>query len=136
MKLVLTAAFCLVPVLAFAGEKPTNEEPTVAATTAAAAEEVVEEVASEDCACGDKCCLRTRRVWPFRVVEVFDCKDGCCTTKPRVVTPRCRCACSCDCECEEAPACEPACEDSCTTRCRSRLFGWRRCRTSCSTCCN
>lgn len=131
MKLVLTAAFCLVPVLAFAGEKPTNEEPTVATTTVVA-EEVVEEVASEDCACGDKCCLRTRRVWPFRVVEVFNCKDGCCTTKQRVVTPRCRCACSCDCECEEAPACE----DSFTTRCRRRLFGWRRCRTSCSTCCN
>lgn len=132
MKLVLTAALCLVPALVFAGEKPTkSEEPTLAAT---ADQEVVEEVAEKgDCKDGN-CCLRTRRVWPFRVVEVFDCKDGCCTEKHRVVTPRCRCACSCDCECEEEVS---TCEDSCATRtrCRPRLF--RRCRTtSCSTCCN
>ena len=129
MKLVLTAALCLIPALSFAGEKPT-EEPTLAKPAVAVDQEVVEEVASEsDCTDGS-CSLRTRRVWPFRVVEVFDCQDGCCNTRHRVVTPRCRCACACDCECEEEVV-EETCET--TTRCRPRLF--RRWRTR-TTCCN
>ena len=49
MKLVLTAALCLIPALSFAGEKPT-EEPTLAKPAVAVDQEVVEEVASEsDC---------------------------------------------------------------------------------------
>jgi len=132
MKLVLTAALCLVPALAFAGEKPTSEEPTVTAT-AAVDQEVVEEVES-GCSDGD-CNLRTRRVWPLRVVEVFDCKDGCCNSRMRVVTPRCRTTC-----CEEEACCESACEceDSCddATRCRPRLRLFRRWRTTKTSCCN
>ena len=44
MKLVLTAALCLIPALSFAGEKPT-EEPTLAKPAVAVDQEVVEEVA-------------------------------------------------------------------------------------------
>ena len=133
MKLVLTAALCLVPALVFAGEKPTSEEPTVASVVADG--DVVEEEVAAESGCTDGTCnLRTRRVWPFRVVEVFGCKDGCCNSRMRVVTPRCRCACDCDCECDEEEV--EVCEDSCatTTRCRPRLF--RRWRTTRTSCCN
>jgi len=129
MKLVLTAALCLVPALVFAGEKPTSE-PTVASVVADG--DVVEEEVAAESGCTDGTCnLRTRRVWPFRVVEVFDCKDGCCNSRMRVVTPRCKTTC-CD---EEETCCESAC-DPCatTTRCRPRLF--RRWRTTRTSCCN
>jgi len=81
--------------------------------------------------CDSSSCLVRKRVGLFNVVRVYDSCDGCCSTRTRVVTPRCAESCG---ACESCEPCEP-CVDSCVkTYSKRRVFGGRVFRRR--VCCN
>jgi hypothetical protein len=122
--------------LVSSGSAVAGEEAVVAATPESVVVAEVEQEGSCD-SCNSSSCLVRKRVGLFNVVRVYDSCDGCCSTRTRVVTPRCAESCG---ACEPCvDSCESSCVDSCVYHARNKVFGRRvfRRRSVCSTsCCN